>query len=288
MRQSHEIASVNEKRKQIEPEHQHLSINSQCELVGISRSAYYQQPCGESQENPSLMNRLDELYTAMPFYGIRRLTAALKRSGLVVNHKRVQRLLRLMGIEAVYEKPNLSKPDGSHEVYPYLLRKVEIERCNRVWGTDITYIPLRQGWTYLTAVMDGYSRYVLSWSVSVSLESEFCIATVKAALRRGLPEIVNRDQGSQFTSLNFTGVLKANKIRISMDGKGRAMDNIFVERLWRTVKYEEVYLKEYASVQEAAENLEKNFKFYNTERLHQSLGYRTPEEVYFSKAVLTS
>lgn len=281
------MLSVNEKRRQIEPEHKRLSIQTQCELVGISRSAYYQQPGGESQENQSLMNRLDELYTAMPFYGIRRLTATLKREGVAVNPKRVQRLLRLMGIEAVYQKPNLSKPDGSHEIYPYLLRDVAIQRCNQVWSTDITYIPMRQGWSYLTAVMDWYSRYVLSWSLSVSLESEFCIATVKAALIRGLPEIFNSDQGSQFTSMNFTSVLKANKIRISMDGKGRAMDNIFVERLWRTVKYEEVYLKEYASVQEAAENLEKYFKFYNTERLHQSLGYRTPEEVYFSKAVLT-
>ena len=226
------------------------------------------------------MRRLDEQYTATPFYGIRRMTAWLKSQGYGVNHKRVSRLLRQMGLAAIYPGPKLSQPGEGHRVYPYLLRGVRIERPNQVWSTDVTYIRLRQGFAYLVAVMDWFSRYVLSWRLSISLEVGFCLEALEGALAKGRPGIFNSDQGSQFTSGEYTGRLEREQILISMDGRGRALDNVFVERLWRSVKYEEVYLKDYATVPEARRGLASYFGFYNQERLHQALGYRTPAAVY--------
>jgi len=229
------------------------------------------------------MRMLDEQYTLTPFYGIRRMTAWLRSLGKKVNHKRVARLLHLMGLETIYPKPRLSVPDAQHKIYPYLLRGVDISRPDQVWSTDITYVRLRAGYVYLVAVMDWFSRYVLSWEVSVSMESEFCISALDRALKTGKPEIFNSDQGSQFTSIDFIRPLKVLGVRISMDGRGRALDNVFVERLWRTVKYEEVYLKDYPTVPLAVDSLREFFRFYNQQRLHQSLGYKTPESVYYSR-----
>ena len=226
------------------------------------------------------MRLLDAQYTATPFYGSRRMTAWLRGKGYTVNRKRVARLMRQMGIEAIYTKPHLSQPRAGHKIYPYLLRGVKIERVNHVWSADITYVRLQQGFIYLVAVIDWCSRYVLSWAVSITLESAFCLEALERALRWGRPEIFNTDQGAQFTSLAFTERLRQGEIQISMDGRGRALDNIFVERLWRSVKYEEVYLREYNTVQEAKQGLGRYFGFYNDERLHQALGYRTPAAVY--------
>jgi putative transposase len=228
----------------IEPGHPELSIRRQCELLGLDRSSFYYEPVGESAENLRLMRLLDEQYTATPFYGIRRMTAWLRSQGYGVNHKRVGRLLRQMGLAAIYPGPPLSQGGEGHRVYPYLLRGVRVERPNQVWSTDITYIRLRQGFVYLVAVMDWFSRYVLSWRLSISLEIAFCLEALEGALAKGRPEIFNSDQGSQFTSGEYTGRLEGEQILISMDGRGRALDNAFVERLWRSVKYEEVYLKD--------------------------------------------
>jgi putative transposase len=218
----------------------------------------------------------------MPYYGIRRMTAELQARGYAVNHKRTARLLRWMGLCALYPKPFLSKSVAGNKIYPYLLKDLQIERPNQVWSTDITYIRLRHGFVYLVAVMDWYSRYVLSWELSTTMETAFCISALEWALRQGRPEIFNSDQGSQFTSREFTGKLEEHEIRISMDGRGRAYDNIFIERLWRTVKYEDVYLKNYESVPEALAGLSEYFTLYNNRRRHQALGYRTPREVYFN------
>ena len=228
-----------------------------------------------------LMNQIDKQYTKTPFYGVPRITAWLKREGYEVNRKRIRRLMRVMGIEAIYPKPNLSKSLKEHKKYPYLLKGVTIEHPDQVWSTDITYIRLAQGFVYLVAIMDWHSRYVLSWELSNTLGKEFCLKALEDALRRSKPGIFNTDQGSQFTSQEFTGRLQASGIRISMDGKGRVFDNIFVERLWRTVKYEEVYLHSYQSVREALLGLKRYFRFYNRERLHSSLGYMTPYEIHF-------
>ncbi len=226
------------------------------------------------------MRLLDEQYTRCPFYGVRRMTAWLEQLGHPVNEKRVRRLLRKMGLLAIYPKPSLSHPTVGAQVYPYLLRGVEIARVNQVWSTDITYIRLLSGFIYLVAIMDWYSRYVLAWEVSNTLESSFCVAALDRALQQAAPEVFNSDQGAQFTSLVFTARLKERDIQISMDGRGRALDNIFVERLWRSVKYEEVYLKDYRYAPDAITGLGTYFEFYNRERLHQSLGYKTPEAVY--------
>jgi putative transposase len=226
------------------------------------------------------MRLLDAQYTATPFYGSRRMTAWLRRQGYAVNRKRVTRLMRQMGIEALYRKPHLSQPLAGHKMYPYLLRGVKIERVNHVWSADITYIRLYQGFIYLVAVIDWWSRYVLSWAVSLTLDNAFCLEALETALRRGRPESFNTDQGAQFTSGAFTERLQQGGIQISMDGRGRALDNVFVERLWRSVKYEEVYLREYNTVREARQGLQRYFGFYNDERLHQALGYRTPAAVY--------
>jgi putative transposase len=256
----------------------------QCGVAGLSRSSFYYQPGEESRENLDVMRLLDEQYMRRPFYGVRRMTLWLEDQGHIVNPKRVRRLLRLMGLEAIYPKPRLSDPAPGHRIYPYQLRGLEIIRPNQVWATDITYIRLRGGFVYLVAIMDLFSRYVLAWEVSTTLDSSFCVSALDWALKRGCPEIFNSDQGAQFTSMVFTDRLKDRGIVISMDGRGRAMDNIFVERLWRTVKYEEVYLKDYMGVPDTISNLGGYFVFYNGDRPHQSLNDRTPETVYFSRA----
>ena len=268
-------------RKLIEPAYEAISIQRQCDLVGLVRSMWYYEPVQEKAEDLRLMRLLDEKYLKTPFFGIRRMTEWLKTLKERVNHKRVRRLLRKMGLMAIYPKPNLSKAAPGHKIYPYLLRGLAITRPNHVWSADITYIRLTHGFVYLVAVIDWFSCYVLSWSVSVTLESNFCIEALDQAIRRhGKPDIFNSDQGSQFTCNDFTSRLIAEGIQISMDGRGRALDNVFVERLWRSVKYEEVYLHDYETVPIAKEGLKKYFGFYNTERQHQSLDYQTPQEVY--------
>ncbi len=264
----------------IDNQHRQISIARQCQLLGLARASLYYQPRPESTENLCLMRLLDEQYTRCPFYGVKRMRAWLETQGFCVNEKRVRRLLREMGLEAQYPKPRLSQLKRENRIYPYLLRGVPIQRVNQVWSTDITYIRLSHGYVYLVAVMDWHSRFVLSWELSVSMESSFCLSSLEEALRVARPEIFNSDQGSQFTSAVFTQKLKEQEIQISMDGRGRAFDNIFVERLWRSVKYEEVYLKDYQNVFQAKEGLRNYFEFYNRQRLHQSLGYKTPESVY--------
>lgn len=228
-----------------------------------------------------LMNLIDEQFTKTPFYGVPKMTAWLRTVGHPVNPKRVRRLMRLMGLEAIYPKPRTSQSGPDHKIYPYLLRGVTIDHADQVWSSDITYIRLLHGFVYLVAVMDWYSRYILSWELSITLEKEFCLQALERALWISKPGIFNSDQGAQFTSDEFTGRLEEAGVRISMDGRRRLYDNIFVERFWRTIKYEEVYLHDYRTVQEARERLAAYFHFYNTERLHESLGYRTPHEVYF-------
>lgn len=275
--------SLEEKRRAIEPGHLHLSIERQCELLGLARSTYYYEPLPESEENLRLMRLLDEQYTRTPFYGSRRMTVWLQAQGYAVNRKRVLRLMRVMGLEAIFPRPHLSLPGQPAQKYPYLLRGMSIERCNQVWSCDITYIRLQKGFVYLMAIIDWYSRYVLSWETSITLDTSFCLEALDQALRVAKPEIFNSDQGVQFTSAEFTRRLLASNIRISWDGRGRALDNIFVERLWRSLKYEEVYLKEYQNVPEAVRNLRAYFTFYNQERLHQALDYQTPAQVYRPK-----
>ena len=264
----------------MEPSNPDISILRQCGLLGLPRSSYYYQPKGESPLNLRLMRLLDEQYTKIPFYGSPKMTLWLRERGYEINHKRVERLLSLMGLKAIYPKPNTSKPHPEHKIYPYLLRGVKIDHVDQVWSADITYIRMRAGFLYLTAVIDWFSRYVLSWQLSNTLESSFCVEALEAALKIKQPEIFNTDQGTQFTSEDFTGILKDRDIAISMDGRGRCLDNIFVERLWRTVKYEEVYLHDYQTPAEAYLGLKKYFEFYNTERFHQALGGRKPYEVY--------
>ena len=271
---------MKEKRTWIEREHSGLSIRRQCQLLGLHRSSCYREPAGESAENLALMRVIDEQYLRRPFYGSRKMTAWLMQEGYEVNRKRVQRLMRTMGLEAIYPRPNTSRRNLEHRIYPYLLRDVAILRPNQVWSTDITYIPLARGYGYLTAVLDWHSRYVLSWELSRTLDGEFCLAALEQALTVGSPEIFNTDQGSQFTSQAFTGRLERAGVAISMDGRGRALDNVFVERLWRSVKYEDIYLKEYPTWESLTAGLRSYFRFYCHERPHQSLGNRTPAEVY--------
>jgi putative transposase len=257
-----------------------LSVRRQCELLDLSRSSYYYEPATETPENLALMALIDQEYTAHPFLGSRRLTSWLQGEGQAVNRKRVQRLMRLMGLEAVYPKPKLSVGGVGHKVYPYLLRGVRIERVNQVWSTDITYIPLLRGFMYLTAVMDWHSRFVLSWRLSNTLDVGFCLEALEEALRRGCPEVFNTDQGVQFTAPSFTTRLEAAGVKVSMDGRGRWLDNVFVERLWRTVKYEEIYLWRHETVPALQSGLERYFGYYNGARHHQALENRTPAEVY--------
>lgn len=257
-----------------------MPVKKQCQLLGLARSTWYYHPQPFSAEDLKLMELLDQQYTRYPFYGSRRLTAWFRTQGWLVNRKRVSRLMRLMGLEAIYPKPRLSRGRKDHKKYPYLLAGLEVTRVNQVWSTDITYIRMRHGFLYLVAVMDWYSRHVLAWETSNCLDSDFCVRALKRALSRACPEIFNTDQGVQFTSESFVEILEKRGIQVSMDGKGRALDNVFVERLWRSVKVEEVYLKDYESVIEAVEGLGRYFSFYSEERLHQSLGYRTPGTVY--------
>jgi putative transposase len=261
-----------------------LSVARQCELLGLSRSSYYYKPAEVSTDNLKLMRLVDEQYMRTPFYGSRRMRAWLRTEGYTVSRKRIQRLMRTMGLEAIYPRPKTTVVANEHKIYPYLLRGVKIVRPNQVWSTDITYIPMRSGFLYLVAILDWYSRYVLSWTISNSLERSFCLEALDRALERSKPEIFNTDQGCQFTSVEFTGRLLAAGIKVSMDGRGRALDNVFVERLWRSVKYEEVYIKDYSSARIAIRSLGQYFRFYNEERLHQSLEYQTPETVHFTEA----
>jgi putative transposase len=268
-------------RPLIEAGHPQLSVRRQCELLGLSRSSLYYEPAAESAENLRLMRLLDREYTAHPFLGSRRLTKWLIEQGEEVNRKRIQRLMRLMGLEAIYPKPKLSAAGRGHRIYPYLLRNVNIQRVDHVWSTDITYVPLASGFMYLAAVIDWFSRYVLAWRLSNTLDGSFCLDMLEEALSRGRPEVFNTDQGVQFTASAWTGRLESAGVAVSMDGKGRCLDNIFVERLWRTVKYEEVYLHRYEVVPQLASGLERYFEYYNEGRLHQSLDYRTPAAVYW-------
>ena len=272
----------------IEPKHPKISIARQCELIGLSRSSYYREETRkESPENLKLMRRIDEIFTKYPFLGSRKIRDVIRREdGRDYNRKRIKRLMHLMGIASIApRKKKTSLPEKGHKKYPYLLRELKISRPNQVWCSDITFIRLRGGFAYLTVVMDWYSRVVLSWEVSVTLTEDFCVSALERAIRTysGLPEIFNTDQGSQYTGGAFTGVLKRHGIKISMDGKGRAMDNIMVERLWRTVKYEEIYLRDYENVAELKKALKTYFEFYNNDRPHQTFGGRTPSEIYWGE-----
>lgn len=267
----------------IEPENPEIAISRQCELLGLSRSAYYYQRQSPSELNLALMRLIDEQYTRTPFYGVPRVTKWLRRQGYEVNHKRVARLMKLMGLEAIHPKPRLSQGSKEHKIYPYLLRGICVDRPDYVWCADITFIRMAHGFLYLVAIMDWFSRYVLAWELSITMDREFCLSALDRALKLSTPEMFNTDQGSQFTSSEFTGRLEQFSILVSMDGRGRVFDNIFIERLWRTVKYEEVYLKEYQTVRDAYTGLLSYFEFYNTERFHSSLGDRTPHEVYFKE-----
>ncbi len=268
------------RREMADRQHPALSTVRQCALLGISRSSVYYRPRATSLEDLAVMKLMDQQYLATPFYGSRRMTVWLQRQGRTMSRKRVQRLMRTMGLRAIFRRPRTSQPAAGHKVYLYLLGGMEITRPNQVWAADITYIPMARGFLYLVAIMDWYSRYVLSWRLSNTLDADFCVEALEEALSQGKPEIFNTDQGSQFTGEAFTGLLKQHGVRISMDGKGRYRDNIFVERLWRTVKYEEVYLKAYSTGRETKAGLDAYFRFYNAQRPHQALGYRTPAEVF--------
>jgi putative transposase len=273
-------AAVDQKRALIEHDAPHLSICRRCELIGLSRSTYYLRPAAESAENLRLMRLIDEQYLRTPFFGSRRMTVFLRRRGETINRKRVQRLMAKMGLEAIHPRPRTTVAAADARSYPYLLRDRQLSRIDEVWSSDITYVPMRRGFMYLTAVIDWYSRYVLSWRLSNTLEGRFCLEALDAALLRGRPEIFNTDQGSQFTSREYTGRLEGAGIAVSRDGRGRALDNVFVERLWRSVKYEDIYIKDYEQVSELESGLAAYFQFYDEDRPHQSLGYRTPGEVY--------
>ena len=266
----------------IEKDNSEISISRQCELLSLSRSTVYYKNVEKDDSNIKLMNIIDEIYTESPFYGRRRITKHLNKVlAIDINVKKVRRLMKVMGIEAIYPKKNLSMQNSQHKKYPYLLSGVDICRVNQVWSTDITYIRLKQGFVYLCAVIDWYSRYVLSWKLSNTMETTFCLEALVDALKLGKPDIFNTDQGSQFTSHEFTNALLSNEIKISMDGKGCVFDNIFVERLWRSVKYENIYPNSYETYLDTRSGLLKYFNFYNNDRLHQSLNYETPKSVYF-------
>jgi putative transposase len=266
----------------VDNQHPSLSIVHQCRLLDISRSGLYYQPKGISEEDLTLMKLIDRQYLATPFYGTRKIAVWLKGQSYSVNRKRARRLMRVMGLKAIYRRPRTSNPAPGHKIYPYLLDGMKITRPNQVWAADITYIPMARGFLYLVAIIDWYSRYVLSWRLSNTLEAGFCVEALEEALKKGKPDIFNTDQGAQFTSEAFIGLLEKHGIRISMDGKGSYNDNLFIERLWRSVKYEEIYLKAYQNGTEARSELSNYFNFYNTERPHQALGYRTPAEVFIS------
>ncbi len=271
---------MKQRRAMVEPDAD-LSVRRQCEVLGINRSGLYYEPAATSTDELALMRRIDELHLEHPFYGSRKIAQALSLEGRATNRKCVPRLMRVMGLEAMAPKPNTSRAAPEHPTYPYLLRNLKITQINQVWATDITYIPLAQGFAYLVAIIDWYSRLVLAWRLSNTLDTSFCIEALQEALwRYGQPEIFNTDQGAQFTADAFTRVLRDAGVKISMDGKGRCLDNVFVERLWRSLKYEEVYLHAYASVHEARAGIGRYFKFYNGRRPHQALGYQTPQAYY--------
>jgi putative transposase len=257
-----------------------LSVRRQCELLGLHRSSWYYEPAPESEENLRLMRLIDRQYTDCPFYGSRRMTVWLRGQGEEVNRKRVQRLMRLMGLEALYPKPRLSAAAPGHRVYPYLLRGVRIERPNQVWSADITYVPLPAGFLFLAATIDWFSRYVVAWRLSNTLDGSFCLDMLEEALSQGRPEVFNTDQGVQFTAAAWTSRLERAGVAVSMDGRRRWLDNVFVERFWRTVKYEDVYLRGYEAAPALKAGLGRYFPFYNEERPHQALDYRTPAAVY--------
>jgi putative transposase len=272
--------SAEDRRTLVEAHHPELSVRRQCALLGLNRSTFYYEPAGETPEDLKLMRRIDEQYTACPFYGSRRMTEWLTRQGEEVNRKRVQRLMRIMGLEAIYPKPKLSVGGRGHKIYPYLLRGVTIERPDQVWSADITYVPMASGFMYLAAVIDWFSRYVIAWKLSNTLDGSFCTEMLDEALKGNKPEVFNTDQGVQFTAAAFTGRLESAGVAVSRDGRGRALDNVFVERLWRSVKYEDIYIRGYETVPELVRGLTRYFAFYNDERLHQSLDYQTPAAVY--------
>ncbi len=272
--------SRDRRREMVDRRNPALSTVRQCALLSISRSSLNYRRKGTCPEDLAVMEAIDQQYLNTPFYGSRRMKVWLGRQGHTVNRKRVQRLMRTMGLRAIYRRPRTSKPGPGHKVYPYLLGGMQITRPNQVWAADITYIPMAKGFHYLVAIMDWYSRYVVAWRLSNTLDAEFCVEALEEALGKGTPEIFNTDQGSQFTGEGFTGLLEQHGVRISMDGKGRYRDNIFIERLWRTVKYEEVYLKAYSCGREAKAGLDAYFHFYNNQRPHQTLGCRTPAEVF--------
>jgi putative transposase len=273
--------SAPDRRAKLDRDHPSLSMRRQCAMLGLARSGVYRLPRPANDDDLVLMRRIDALFTRWPFLGSRRMTAILRGEGIALNRKRVQRLMRRMGIAALGPKPRTTKPAPGHTIYPYLLREMAIERPNQVWAADITYIPIGRGFLYLVAVMDWASRAVLAWRLSNTMDAAFCVSALEEALARfGRPEIFNTDQGSQFTSAAFTGVLAAAGIRISMDGRGRWMDNVFIERLWRSLKHEDVYLKGYADGLEAKAGIAEWISFYNTGRPHQALGNRTPMAVW--------
>ena len=271
----------------IEPNHSRISIARQCELIGLPRSSYYRKPVQGTEEAMRVVRRIDEVYTKYPFFGSRKIRDFMRREGYTINRKRVQRFMNLMGLGSIAPKKRLSHPGKGHKIYPYLLRGLSIDRPNQVWCSDITFIRLKGGFVYLTVVMDWTSRYVLSWEISITLTEDFCVSALERALRTHpcqAPEIFNTDQGSQYTGSSFTSILKEHGIKISMDGKGRAMDNIMVERLWRTVKYEEIYLRDYENVKDLKQHLKTYFDFYNSIRPHQTFGGKTPSEIYWGKS----
>jgi putative transposase len=265
----------------IEQENKDLSIKRQCELLGLTRSVYYYKPI-QNEEDEKYKKLIFEVYIKRPFYGYRKITKALKKDGHEVNRKRILRLMQDMGIQAIYPKPNLSKSAANHKKYPYLLKGLKIDHPNQVWATDITYLKLSGGFVYLVAIIDLFSRKILTWKISNTLDISFCLDAIDEAFEKyGKPEIFNSDQGSQFTSIEFTGRLENKHIKISMDGKGRALDNIYIERLWRSLKYEDIYIQQYETMTECIKGVRNYFKFYNAERFHQSLEYLTPDEIYF-------
>ena len=268
------------RRAMIDRDHQQLSLVRQCILLDVSRASVYYRSVPTRAEDLELMALMDRQYLKTPFYGSRKMKAWLLQQGYLVSRKRVRRLMRLMGLEAIYRRPNTSKPAPGHRIFPYLLKGVEVNRVDQVWAADITYIPMAKGFLYLVAIMDWHSRHVLAWKLSNTMDTSFCVAALGEALGKGRPEIFNTDQGSQFTSEAFTQTLQEQRVQVSMDGKGRYLDNIFVERLWRSIKYEEVYLKAYQTVAEARTGINAYLEFYNRQRPHQALGYRTPAEVY--------
>jgi len=275
------MISSEQRKGMIDPCCPFLSISAQCQLLTLTRSGFYYIPSGESEENLAIMRQLDRQYFSTPFYGVLRLTALLISAGFKVNKKRVRRLMKLMNWQTIYREPHTTISDKTHYKYPYLLRGLKIERCNQVWAMDITYIPMKTGFMYLTAIIDLHSRYVVQWSLANTMSAQWCTEVLQEAIKNhGVPEIFNTDQGSQFTSEVFINTLIDNGIKISMDGKGRALDNIFIERLWRSVKYENIYLNVYENGLSLWKGLEQYFQFYNQERLHQSLDYHTPKQKY--------